>query len=75
MQCPKFQDLLKYPDLAPTECRSFPQTHNSSLYSGHCAQKKAQVYSNWVSYRLQQQASEPYPATVTAAAHAQQNPL
>ena len=53
ISCPKYEDLLKFPGMVTCGCFSYSQAHNSIIYGNHCAQKKAQVYSSWLSFRFQ----------------------
>lgn len=47
--CPKYTDLVRYPEYCNiVSCYLYPQHHNSALYLGHCAIKKASIYLRWV---------------------------
>ena len=50
LQCPKYTELIQFPRFVETTCSNYPQTHNSATYSGHCAQRKASMYCQWLMF-------------------------
>ena len=57
LSCPKYSELVQFPRFMEIKCSSYPETHNSQTYGGHCAQRKASIYCQWLLMSLSFKAS------------------